>query len=446
MHILSWGGVGGPIASLVRPAFSCEIRERLCRAARDRASDESRAKQLVIGNLRSYGDEVICPHGNYLQTTLCDRILEVDAHADTVTAECGVRLDILQNRVASFGYMLPVTPGTAYLTLGGAIANDVHGKNHHRAGTFGCYVDRFELVRTSGEVILCSRTERPELFAATIGGMGLTGAITWARIQLQRLDSPFLEVTSYRFRDLNEFFDLDLHSKDHEYSVAWVDCAAKGRSLGRGIYSVADHAPSAAHPSGMERRAGRRGPNVPFYMPVSPINYVTLSVMNAIYYRLHPTGSRSVHYANWLYPLDSVGSWNRLYGRRGFFQFQCAVPPSEARSSIREMLKTIATAGQGSCLVVLKNFGDKASPGLMSFPMPGATLALDFPNRGNATRELLLELYRITVNAGGRLYPAKDACSPVNSLEMGYPNFARFRELIDPGLESSMSRRLALTA
>jgi FAD/FMN-containing dehydrogenase len=441
LHVLSWGGIGGEIASLARPAFSCEIRERLSRLARG-----ERTKQLIIGNLRSYGDEVICPDGNYLQTTSCDRILQVDTQADTVTAESGVRLDVLQNRVASFGYMLPVTPGTSYLTLGGAIANDVHGKNHHRAGTFGCFVLRLELVRTSGEVLLCSPSENPEFFAGTIGGMGLTGAITWAMIQLRRVDSPFLRVTSRRFRDLDEFFNLELESKDqHEYSVAWIDCAAKGRSLGRGIYSVADHAASAAHSRGEENRGTRGAPNVPFYMPLSPINRVTLDAMNSLYYRLHRTGAISVHYANWLYPLDAIGSWNRLYGRRGFFQFQCAVPLSEARSSIAEMLKTIAAAGQGSFLAVLKNFGDKASPGLMSFPMAGATLAVDFPNRGKATRELLLELYRITAGARGRLYPAKDACSPPDSLEMGYSNFARFKELLDPGLESRMSRRLALT-
>lgn len=441
MQVLSWGGVGGEIASLARPAFSSEIRERLRRAARGDG-----AKQLIIGNLRSYGDEVICPDGNYLQTTSCDRILEVDTQANTVTAECGVRLDVLQNRVASFGYMLPVTPGTSHLTLGGAIANDVHGKNHHTAGTFGCFVQRLELVRTSGDVLLCSPGENPEFFAGTIGGMGLTGAITWAMIQLRRVDSPFLRVTSRRFRDLDEFFDLDLESKDqHEYSVAWIDCAAKGRSLGRGIYSVADHAASAAHPRSDENSGTRRAPNVPFYMPVSPVNHLTLAAMNSLYYRLHRTGTRSVHYANWLYPLDAIGGWNRLYGRRGFFQFQCAVPPSEARSSIAEMLKTIAAAGQGSFLAVLKNFGDKASPGMMSFPMAGATLALDFPNHGEATRQLLLELYRITANARGRLYPAKDGCSPPESLERGYCNFARFKQLIDPGLESSMSRRLALT-
>jgi FAD/FMN-containing dehydrogenase len=433
-RIRSWGGLGGEIATLARPAFSTEIGQQM--------SARSPGKWLVIGNLRSYGDEILCPDGNYLQTTLCDRILQIDTHADTVTAESGVRLDVLQQRVASRGYLIPVIPGTAYLTLGGAIANDVHGKNHHRVGTFGCFVQRLELIRTTGEALLCSRSENPELFAGTIGGMGLTGAITWATIQLRRIDSTALWVESYRFRDLSEFFDLDLRNRDrHEYAVAWVDCAAKGRSLGRGIFSVADHATGAAAAPPHRRPIA----NVPCYMPVSPLNRRTLSALNSLYFRLQRPGMKSVHCENWLTPLDAVQDWNRLYGRRGFFQFQCAVPASEARLSIAAMLKAVAATHQGSFLAVLKTFGDKVSPGLMSFPMAGATLALDLPNRGAATKDLLLELHSITASARGRLYPAKDACSPANSLEIGYPNFARFKRLLDPGLESLMSRRLQLT-
>jgi FAD/FMN-containing dehydrogenase len=441
MRISSWGGMSGHIETLSLPAFSSDIRhDLLASGARDRS------KCLVVGNLRSYGDEVLCPDGHYLQTTRCDRILQIDAGRDTVTAESGVRLDVLQRRVAPLGFVLPVTPGTAYPTLGGAIANDVHGKNHHVAGTFGSFVKRFELVRTSGEVLLCSPGDNPDLFAATIGGMGLTGAITWATLQLRRVESPFLQVTQHRFEDLAEFFDLDLQSKDkHEYSVAWIDCLATGRSLGRGIYSVADHSSMTADPAGGQARGARRRANVPFYLPVSPVNSFTLSVMNALYYRSHRNGTRLVPYESWLYPLDAVQHWNRLYGRRGFLQFQCVVPPGDARAAISEMLKAISAAKQGSFLAVLKNFGDKASPGLMSFPMQGTTLALDFPNRGQATKELLLELHRIAASAGGRLYPAKDGCSPAASLEQGYPNFARFKRLIDPGLDSTMARRLQLT-
>ena len=439
-RILSWGGLSGEINRLDRPAFSSEMRQRLLSAPPGQAG-----KRLIIGNLRSYGDEVLCPDGNYLQTTLCDRVLQIDTQAHTVTAESGVRLEMLQSRLTPSGYMVPVIPGTGYLTLGGAIANDVHGKNHHRVGSFGCCVRRFELVRTTGERLLCSPGENPEFFAGTIGGMGLTGAVTWATIELRRLDSPLLRVESYRFRDLNEFFDLDLcHRDHHEYSVAWIDCAAKGRSLGRGIFSVADHAPGVSYHSKRHGRR-RRGVSVPFHVPVSPLNRHTLSAMNTLYFRSHHTGVISAHYEKWLNPLDALQGWNRLYGRRGFFQFQCAVPADAARRSIAEMLKTVAVTGQGSFLAVLKTFGEKVSPGLMSFPMAGATLALDFPNRGKATRELLLELHGIVASVGGRLYPAKDGCSPSNSLQIGYANFARFRRLLDPGLESMMSRRLTLT-
>jgi FAD/FMN-containing dehydrogenase len=442
MRISSWGGLSGQIETLSLPAFSSDIRQRLLDS---RAQNGSR--WLVVGNLRSYGDEVLCPDGNYLQTTRCDRILQIDTRGGAVTAESGVRLDALQKRVAPLGYAIPVTPGTAKVTLGGAIANDVHGKNHHVAGTFGCFVQRFELVRTSGETSLCSPSDNPELFAATIGGMGLTGAITWATINLRRIESPLLRVTSHRFGNLAEFFDLDLRNKDqHEYSVAWIDCLATGRSLGRGIYSVADQVPIDGRPAGSVHRGTRHRFNVPFQMPVSPVNGFTLSAMNVIYYRSHPTGVRYEGYEDWLHPLDAVNHWNRLYGRRGFYQFQCVVPPRDARSAVAEMLKVIAEIKQGSFLAVLKNFGNRVSPGLMSFPMPGTTLALDFPNRGQATRDLLLELHRIAANAGGRLYPAKDGHSPPNALELGYPNFARFRALIDPGLESTMARRLQLTS
>jgi FAD/FMN-containing dehydrogenase len=440
MRISSWGGMTGVVESLSQPAFSSEIRAQVL--APDGQNDST---CLVIGKLRSYGDEVLNQHGRYIKTTRCDRIIEIDQHGGTVTAESGVSLQVLQQRLESFGFILPVTPGTARLTLGGAIANDVHGKNHHVAGTLGCFVDKFELVRSSGEVLQCSPREHADYFGATIGGMGLTGAITQATIRLRRITSPFLSVTSHRFGSLAEFFDLDMRSKDqHEYTVAWIDCLSRGRALGRGIYSVADHLPSGGDRSDPPQRNGAYRASIPFPLPVSPVNRLTLSLMNSAYYRLHRTGQRTIRYDDWLYPLDAIGRWNRLYGRRGFHQFQCVVPYHDARTAITEMLKTIASHGQGSFLAVLKNFGDKPSPGWMSFPMPGATLALDFPNRGAATRELLLDLYRIAAAAGGRLYPAKDGCSPASSLAQGYPNHERFRHLIDPGFGSVMAARLQL--
>jgi FAD/FMN-containing dehydrogenase len=443
--------MGGVVQSLAQPAFSSEIPAQVrAHAARD-------ATCLVIGNLRSYGDEVLNPQGRYVQTTHCDRILGVDAQAHTVTAECGISLQVLQQRLEPLGYMLPVTPGTAHLTLGGAIANDVHGKNHHVAGTFGCFVEGFELARSSGEVLQCSLQENAEYFAATVGGMGLTGAITRATVKLRRPDSFLLDVTSRRFANLDEFFELDLKAKErHEYTVAWIDCLSRGASLGRGIYSVADHAAGGVplgDPASHERPGGGppagQGPpgyraTVPFTLPVSPVNKWSLSLMNSAYFRLHRTGRRTVRYNQWLYPLDTIGQWNRLYGKRGFLQFQCVVPPDQARTAITEMLQTTAARGLGSFLAVLKNFGPKPSPGLMSFPMPGATLALDFPNQGDSTRRLLLDLYDIARLAGGRLYAAKDGCSPPGSLKQGYPEYERFKRLIDPGFGSVMAQRLQL--
>jgi FAD/FMN-containing dehydrogenase len=446
MKISSWGGVSGSVTRLARPAYSPDIAAELRSLA-------APGNGLVIGNLRSYGDEAISPTGCYLQTTRCDRILELDQTGPTMTVECGVLVDALEDRLMPLGLMLPVTPGTAMVTVGGAIANDVHGKNHHCAGTFGCFVEEFELVRTTGEVLVCSPNENSEWFAGTIGGMGLTGAITRATIRLRRIESPLLEVWSTRFGRLEEFFQLDeLHRDSHEYTVAWIDCLATGNALGRGIYSVADHLPrvptggtlaSAARSLAQTRS---RRINVPFTLPISPLNRATLALMNAAYWRLYPTGTRYVNLRNWLYPLDAIGNWNRLYGPHGFRQFQCVVPSDRARAAIAQMLRTVSARGEGSLLAVLKNFGSKPSPGLMSFPMPGTTLALDFVYRGERTVNLLRELHRITMDAGGRLYAAKDACSAPEHLEHGYPNLSRFKRLLDPGIGSLLAQRLRLIA
>jgi FAD/FMN-containing dehydrogenase len=295
-------------------------------------------------------------------------------------------------------------------------------------------------------MLVCSPNENPQWFAATIGGMGLTGAITWATLKLRRIVSPRLNVTSQRFANLAEFFEIDARNAGNpEYSVAWIDCLATGDSLGRGVYSIADHlSTSTPDDSGYPDAVG--GIEIPFALPASAVNRLTLSVFNELYFRTHRTGQRQMHYKDWLYPLDSVKSWNRLYGKRGFYQFQCVVPPPHARVAISEILRTIASTGQGSFLAVLKNFGDRRSPGLMSFPMLGTTLALDFPNLGPRTRDLLFKLYEIAAGAGGRLYPAKDGCSPNNSLLQGYPNLPLFRTFIDPGIGSRLAQRLQLIA
>ena len=441
MRIQSWGGMSGEITNLARPEFSCELAG--CIAGAYHAEKD---KCLVVGNLRSYGDEVLSVGGCYVQTTRCDRVIALDEPGGTLTAESGISIDAIQQRIAPLGLGLPVTPGTALLTLGGAIANDVHGKNHHVAGTFGCHVEEFELVRSTGQVLRCSADENPEWFFATIGGMGLTGAITWARIRLRRMATPWLRVRSQRFENLDGFFRIDeLERHSNEYTVAWIDCLASGKSVGRGIYSTAnpvDQEQMDTPPALV--RAQRFRASVPVRLPLSPVNRFTLALMNTLYYRSHHPKQRWVHYKQWLYPLDAIGHWNRLYGPKGFRQFQCVVPTGQAGEAIRAMLATIASAGQGSFLAVLKNFGTVRSPGWMSFPMPGTTLALDFAYRGTQTEELLMRLHQITAGAGGRIYAAKDGCSPAQSLEASYPNFARFKRMLDPRIGSLFAQRLQL--
>jgi FAD/FMN-containing dehydrogenase len=437
-QLQSWGGLRSQVAGVLEPSFSCELA-----AAVQADGSRSPTRRLVVGNLRSYGDEVVNDDGWYVRTVRCDRIMAFEPHAGLITVESGARLDALQLFLEPRGYGLPVTPGTALVTVGGAIANDVHGKNHHRAGTFGCFVDQFELVRTTGERLLCAADRNPEWFAATIGGMGLTGAITWATLRLRPLGSPWLATNARRFGNLDEFFSMEAENSSHEYAVAWIDCLAPRGSLGRGIYSVGDHVEEPALAPRAEL-ATVRSRGLPFELPLSPVNSTTIRLFNHIYFRRHPLGHSRVPYRSWLYPLDSIAHWNRIYGRRGFYQLQCVVPRSAARVAIAEMLQSCADAGQGSFLAVLKNFGAARSPGLMSFPMEGTTLALDFPNRGERTRELMGRLYDITEAAAGRLYPAKDGCSPDRSLERGYPGFAAFKRFIDPGIGSRMARRLRL--
>jgi FAD/FMN-containing dehydrogenase len=362
--------------------------------------------------------------------------------------EAGAQIAALQKILGPLGWMFPVTPGTALLTIGGAIANDVHGKNHHAAGTFGHHVLSFVLLRTSGETLMCSPQENADWFAATLGGMGLTGAIQQATLQLRRISHSQLQVKNWRFRNLDEFFTLDAeHTPQHEYSVAWVDCVASGSQLGRGIFSVADHSAAEGMTLPKEsKQAARR--SVPIAPPFSCINQLSLRAFNTLYFhRPFPLSLPAAQQASmyqWLYPLDSILHWNRLYGRAGFVQFQCAIPPQAARAAVKEMLQTIAQSGQGSFLAVLKNFGEQASLGMLSFPQPGTTLALDFPWLGERTAQLLGRLHAINLAAGGRIYAAKDSHAPAHAMAQGYSRFAEFQRYLDPGLASVMGQRFNL--
>ena len=397
---------------------------------------------LPRGLGRSYGDSCLNDGGVLLDATLLDHLIEFDREAGRVRCEGGVSLADLLALIVPAGWFLPVTPGTKHVTVGGAVANDVHGKNHHRVGTFGCFVTRFELLRSTGERLLCSPTDNEALFRATIGGLGLTGVITWVEIQLRRVEGPAVDVESVRFDGLDGFFELAQASDERfEYTVAWIDCLARGRALGRGLLLRGNHAPADdASPS----RPPRLRATVPFDAPAFLLNRWTIRGFNALYYHRQRRRSvaRRVHYDPFFYPLDSIGSWNRLYGRRGFLQYQCVVPHAGGREATRDLLSHVATSGEGSFLAVLKLFGDVPSPGLLSFPRPGVTLALDFPNRGPVTSRLLGDLDWVVRRHGGRVYPAKDARMSAADFQAWYPEWQELARLADPAFSSSFWRRV----
>lgn len=397
---------------------------------------------LAYGRGRSYGDVPLNDDGLLIDTTNLDRFIAFDPATGVLECEPGVQLADILALVVPQGWFVPVTPGTQFVTVAGAIANDVHGKNHHVAGTFGRHVLAFDLATSDGRVHHCSLEDNTELFAATIGGLGLTGLITTVRLQLKRISGPYMDVETIRFDNLDGFFSLsEASAASHEYTVAWVDCSARGTRLGRGWFMRANHLPGTEQP----RAAGPgRGPNFALTPPFSLMNRATLAPLNTLYFnrRRQPRQRGPQHYQPYFYPLDGIRNWNRAYGPRGFYQYQCVVPHEGARERIAELLERIAVAGQGSFLSVLKVFGDVPSPGILSFPRPGATLALDFPNRGEATTRLLDELDDCVMAAGGAVYPAKDARMSPAAFRHYFPQWTTFARHVDPGFSSTFWRRV----
>jgi FAD/FMN-containing dehydrogenase len=392
---------------------------------------------LPFGNGRSYGDVCLNPGGALWGMRGLDRFIAFDVQAGVIECEAGVLLKDIIDLVLPRGWFLPVVPGTQFVTVGGAIANDVHGKAHHVAGSFGDQVLSFELVRTDGTALQCSATENPGWFAATVGGLGLTGVVTRARLRLRKVAGPWLDAETVPFDSLEEFFRLSAAAKNSfEYTVSWIDCVSGGR--GRGVFFQGNHA------SETDLVKPRRPKTFPVTPPVSLINTLSLRLFNFVYYRLNKLkqGRGQQHYVPFFFPLDNLLEWNRIYGPRGFFQYQSVVPPAVQLDATRAMLSEIARSGLGSFLAVLKTFGDRPAPGMLSFPMPGTTLALDFPNQGERTLALFDRLDAIVLDAGGRLYPAKDARMSRQVFEAGYPRVTEFLNYLDPRISSSMSRRL----
>jgi FAD/FMN-containing dehydrogenase len=388
---------------------------------------------------RSYGDSCLNDGGVLLDVRRLDRLIAFDETTGLLRCEAGVTLAEILDLLVPRGWFLPVLPGTRWVSVGGAIANDIHGKNHHRAGTFGAHVTRLELARSSGERVVCGPEDA--LFQATVGGLGLTGLILWAELRLKRVPGAGITMERIRFPGLDAFFDLAAEDAAYEYTVAWVDCLAGGSRLGRGIYMRGDHAPfdrQAASPLDATRL------HVPTEAPAGLINRLTMRVFNEAYYRrqLRTRQRLTLPYAPFFFPLDAVGDWTRLYGSRGFLQYQCVVPDAPGGGPIRAIFERIGRSGEPASLGVLKRFGAARSPGWLSFPREGITLAVDFPHRGPRTLRLLEELDAVVRDAGGAVYPAKDARMSAASFDAFFPAAERLEGRRDPKFSSSFWRRV----
>lgn len=433
--LTSWGRVLRGSHAVARPHWRDELAPALAAAAAHPGG------ALAVGLSRSYGDSGLNPGGAVVAMAGLDRVHAFDTKAGVLRADAGLSLDALIRIALPHGWFPAVVPGTRFVTLGGAIANDVHGKNHHRAGTFGRHVRRLGLLRTDGTAHELGPEDNSGLFAATVGGLGLTGVIAWAEIQLSPVAGAWLDAEDIAFHGLDDFFTLaDESEASHAYTVAWVDCVAGGRTLGRGIFSRAN---PAADPG--RRLHGPPKLAAPIDAPAGLLNPLSLRAFNTTYFQLKSAraGKSRAHYDGFFFPLDAVGAWNRIYGKPGFFQYQCALPQAAARDATAELLSQITRSGQGSFLAVLKTFGALPSPGMLSFPMKGATLALDFPNRGDATLALLERLDAVVREAGGRLYPAKDGRISAAMFAAGSPRLAEFAPYVDPKLTSAFWRRVA---
>ena len=435
------------------PVESCRLYEpadinELCtliRSGRERT-------YIARGLGRAYGDAALNREHAAVSLLRLDRILSFDAASGILECEGGASLDRIIRYALPRGFFLPVTPGTRHVTAGGAIAADVHGKNHHQAGSFSNFVLDLDLLTAEGQLLMCSRERQPDVFGATAGGMGLTGFITRARIQLRPVESAYLRVRLEKVQSLAEALTaLEAGDREYEYSAAWMDCLSRGARLGRAVVMLARHATRAELAARLDSAlapAAARHWRVPFTLPVTPLRQWTVRLFNGAYFGLKPAEvERLMGIDPFFYPLDFVENWNRLYGRSGFVQYQIVVPHVAAESLLTELLGRIHQSGRAAFLGVLKRFGPGGG-GMLSFPLEGVTLALDLPFEPKLP-QLLRAMDERVADHGGRVYLAKDAVLSPASFARMYPRLDEFRsikERLDPEgrLSSSLARRLKI--
>ncbi|WP_207791980.1 FAD-binding oxidoreductase [Siccirubricoccus phaeus] len=435
LALQSWGRMAAAPCLAARPERLRELQAAL-------AAPGGRAL-LPRGAGRSYGDACLNPGGAVVLTERLNRLLAFDPASGLLLAEPGVTFADLLRIFLPRGFLAPASPGTAFVTLGGAVAHDVHGKNQHLAGSIGEHIAWFDLLLADGSTSRVTPESDPALFRATIGGLGLTGILTAICLRLEPVPSNALLVRRQRVPDLDAFLAGFEANAAAPYAVGWIDALAQGAELGRGVLEVAG--PS---PEGLPDRPAKPR-RLPFDLPGFALNRLSIAAFNELYWRRAPAlaGEERVAYERFLYPLDAILDWNRLYGRGGFHQFQCVLPFREGEPALRRLLETIAAGGNASFLAVLKAMG-REGVGMLSFARPGYSLALDIPARPGSAA-LFAALERITVEAGGRVYLAKDAWLSPQGFAAMYPEAPEFqavRARVDPdgAFSSGLSRRLGL--
>ena len=432
------------------PVQSCELQ----RPERYADLRPETASLIARGQGRSYGDAALNENGRVMLTERVNRLLELDISSGVLRAEAGATLAEILEVITPKGWFLPVTPGTKFVSLGGCVAADVHGKNHHHVGSFGDHVMSIELILADNRRLICSPSENTELFWATVGGMGLTGIIGEVTLQLIAIQSAYMVVQHHAADNLEQLFEhLENPALDDRYSVAWIDSLASGKNLGRGIAMFGHHATAQELPADFGEALTikpSRSRSVPFDLPAWALNPLSIGAFNALYYQREANKHQPflTSYDPYFYPLDAIGDWNRLYGKRGFVQYQCVIPQQTAFAGIKALLQALSASRRPSFLAVLKRFG-ALGRGMLSFPMAGYTLALDLPIRDEGLFTLLNDLDEIVLQHGGRVYLAKDARLSAASFRAMYPRYEewlKIKNAIDPHnrFSSSLARRLQI--
>ncbi|MDD3877686.1 MAG: FAD-binding oxidoreductase [Bacteroidales bacterium] len=386
---------------------------------------KNQSEVIPRGNGRCYGDSAL--QKTILSCLKLNKILHFDAEDGIVKCESGVLLSELLKFIVPKGFFLPVTPGTKFITIGGAIASNIHGKNHHKEGAISLHIESLELLTETGTILICSKESNKELFVHTIGGMGLTGIILTATLRLKRIESSYIRQKSIKAKNLDEIVDLFDKYNNYTYSVAWIDCLSGGSSLGRSVLMLGEHAATNELPAKFLgnplKTHSDKQINVPFMFPSFALNKLTVSAFNFLFYnkQLKKEINNTIHYEPFFYPLDALNNWNRIYGKNGFTQYQFVLPFEKGKEGLTKILTKIAHSGCGSFLAVLKTFGhadDLSAP--ISFPKQGYTLALDF-KINKKVLSLLDSLDPMVIDYGGRLYLTKDSRMSKKTFKETYP-------------------------